>query len=200
MCKYKVGSAITNKLLSVPNNKFYYVKYISWVKLSRGKDVDPICFVLFWFFPSQKTSLYTRKCFSSLKKLVWLTESFLFSFIPLSENLTRWSIPLKQFVGKSQQIVWVCLNILWGWHLKGYYIYGNQISAMRTGIRRSCSHIESWRAFLVYIFSIHFKNVHERNKTPFLFVVLRYKLQFRVCFAVWAYYLRRCIQNLKKIL
>ena len=38
-------------------------KYIPCIKLSRGKDVDPICFILVWFFPSQKTSLCTRKCF-----------------------------------------------------------------------------------------------------------------------------------------
>ena len=38
-------------------------KYIPCIKLSRGKDVDSICFILVWFFPSQKTSLCTRKCF-----------------------------------------------------------------------------------------------------------------------------------------
>ena len=27
----------------------------------------------------------------------------------------------QQFVGKWRQIVWVCLTILWGWHLKGCY-------------------------------------------------------------------------------
>ena len=33
---------------------------------------------------------------------------------PLSANPTKWSNTLKQFVGKSQQIVSVCLIILWG--------------------------------------------------------------------------------------
>ena len=37
---------------------------------------------------------------------------------PLSANHTKWSNTLKQFVGKNRRIVWVCLTILWGWHLK----------------------------------------------------------------------------------
>ena len=35
-------------------------------------------------------------------------------FSPLSANPTKWSNTLKQLVGKSQRIVWVCLTILWG--------------------------------------------------------------------------------------
>ena len=35
----------------------------------------------------------------------------------LSANPAKWSNTLKQFVGKSRQIVWVCLTILWGWQL-----------------------------------------------------------------------------------
>ena len=38
---------------------------------------------------------------------------------PLRANLTKWSNTLKQFVGKSRRIVWVCLIILWVWRLKG---------------------------------------------------------------------------------
>ena len=37
---------------------------------------------------------------------------------PLSANPAKRSNTLKQLVGKSQQIVWVCLTILWGWRLK----------------------------------------------------------------------------------
>ena len=37
----------------------------------------------------------------------------------LSVNPTKWSNTRKEFVGNSRQIVWVCLTILWGWHLKG---------------------------------------------------------------------------------
>ena len=38
---------------------------------------------------------------------------------PLSANSTKWPNILKQFVGCCQLIVWVCLNILQGWYLKG---------------------------------------------------------------------------------
>ena len=34
---------------------------------------------------------------------------------PLSDKRTKWSNILKQFVGNSRRIVWVCLTILWGW-------------------------------------------------------------------------------------
>ena len=37
----------------------------------------------------------------------------------LSNNLTKLSNTLIQFVGKIQQIVWLCLIILWGSRLKG---------------------------------------------------------------------------------
>ena len=38
---------------------------------------------------------------------------------PLSADPTKWSNTLKQFVGNSWRIVWVCLTILLGWHFKG---------------------------------------------------------------------------------
>ena len=34
-------------------------------------------------------------------------------------NPTKWSNILKQFVGKSWRIAWVCMTILLGWHLNG---------------------------------------------------------------------------------
>ena len=37
---------------------------------------------------------------------------------PLSANPAKLLIILKQFVGNSRRIVWVCLTILWGWCLK----------------------------------------------------------------------------------
>ena len=36
-----------------------------------------------------------------------------------SENPTKWSKTLKQFVGYCRRIVWVFLTILWGFLLKG---------------------------------------------------------------------------------
>ena len=44
---------------------------------------------------------------------------FLRFFNPLRANPTKWSNTLKQFVGNSRQIAWVCLTILWDWRLKG---------------------------------------------------------------------------------
>ena len=42
---------------------------------------------------------------------------------PLHANRTKWSNTLKQFVDEySQGVVWVCLTILCGWHLKVYPI------------------------------------------------------------------------------
>ena len=41
-------------------------------------------------------------------------------FNPLSANPTKCSNTLKQFVGNSQQTVWVCLTIWWGWCLKDW--------------------------------------------------------------------------------
>ena len=42
----------------------------------------------------------------------------LFAFNPFIANSTKWLSTLKQFVGNSRRIVWVCLTILWG-ALKG---------------------------------------------------------------------------------
>ena len=48
---------------------------------------------------------------------------FLIIINPLSANPTKWSNTLKQFVGESRWIVWVCLTILWGWRLKGWMLW-----------------------------------------------------------------------------
>ena len=45
------------------------------------------------------------------------------TLIPLSVNFTKWSNIFKQLVDNSRWIVWVCLTILWGWRLKGYWSY-----------------------------------------------------------------------------
>ena len=39
-------------------------------------------------------------------------------FNALSTNPIKWSNTLKQFVGDSRRIAWVCLTILLGWCLK----------------------------------------------------------------------------------
>ena len=52
----------------------------------------------------------------------YVAGNFRFSFLKvlnlLSANPTKWSNALKQFVGKSRQIVWVRLAILWSSRLK----------------------------------------------------------------------------------
>ena len=56
---------------------------------------------------------------------------YLFPLILLSANPTKWSNTLKQFIGNSRRIDWVCLTISWGWHLNGYvkdfYFLSNRI-------------------------------------------------------------------------
>ena len=61
-------------------------------------------------------------CFVSnmLVLLVWIIHLVKVNDVnPLSANPTKWSNTLKQFVGKTWRIVWVCSTILWCWHLKG---------------------------------------------------------------------------------
>ena len=69
------------------------------------------------FFTHQKTAPKNVLEATCLK----VSECTLFSLFinPLSGNPTKWSNTLDKFVGKSQRIVWVWLNILWGWRLKG---------------------------------------------------------------------------------
>ena len=48
-------------------------------------------------------------------------------FHSLNSNSSKWSNTLKQFVGCCRRIVWVCLTILWSWHLKGLSILSLRI-------------------------------------------------------------------------
>ena len=48
-----------------------------------------------------------------------------FSYITVSVRRHHWGVKKldvnpKSQAANSRQIVWVCLTILWGWHLKGY--------------------------------------------------------------------------------
>ena len=56
------------------------------------------------------------------EELFWTENSGLLRYRitvnPLNVNPTKWSNTVKQFVGNSQQIAWVCLTILWGLALK----------------------------------------------------------------------------------
>ena len=45
--------------------------------------------------------------------------SFEMKINTLRANPTKWPNTLKQFVGNSRRIVWLCLIIFGGWRLKG---------------------------------------------------------------------------------
>ena len=102
-----------------PNRKSYEKTF----KLIHTKKSRPLCFSscalqnIFIFTPA-KNYWPTTEC--SKRYLIESTKAHLSSNVNLlSVNFTKWSNKLKELVGKSRQIVWVCLTILWGWQLKG---------------------------------------------------------------------------------
>ena len=60
-----------------------------------------------------KPSTNDLRCCSRIKE-----ESYDYSSRYAYSLWSKWSNTLKQFVGKSQRIVWMFLTILWDWHLK----------------------------------------------------------------------------------
>ena len=75
--------------------------------------VDLIWWSIYRYFKHLVKHAWWNYFPKSFMILVWL------GLNPLSFNPTKWSNTLKQFVGNSQRIVWVCLTILWGWRVKG---------------------------------------------------------------------------------
>ena len=80
-----------------------------------------------WFFRGRKLKY---KGLQSLLSQTWnmrmlirsnpyalLRFNFLVTVIPLDTNLIKWSNTLKKFLKFCRRIVWVCLNISWGWRL-----------------------------------------------------------------------------------
>ena len=59
----------------------------------------------------------------SWKQAVWNVNIGRKSINPLSANPTKWSNTLKQFVGKSRQIVWSVSNHFMELVLKGLSLY-----------------------------------------------------------------------------
>ena len=55
---------------------------------------------------------------NAFSRFIRPAEMKIFNVNPLSANSTKWSNTLKQYVGNMLHIVWVCLTVLWGWHLK----------------------------------------------------------------------------------
>ena len=73
----------------------------------------------FFFINDNSLKSFTDQIFSNLRLNTYINDSqFRKTLNPLSANPTKWSNILKKFVGKTQQIVWVCLTISWGWCLK----------------------------------------------------------------------------------
>ena len=62
--------------------------------------------------------------------------NFLEELNPLSHKPIEWSNTLKQFVGNSRRIVWVCLTILCGWRLKGYLDFITFCKTMQIGVKK----------------------------------------------------------------
>ena len=72
------------------------------------------------FFLQMKKNLFINYALRAIWQKSFLAEViFKLSWInPLNANDTKWSNTLKQFIGNSQQIIWVFLTILWGLALK----------------------------------------------------------------------------------
>ena len=107
-------------------SKFYHFR-----KTKKQKKIEK----------SKSSKQYRKGIFLQRLKSSWL---FLNS---LSANPTKWSSTLKQFVGNSRRIVWVCLTILWGWRLKGYSIPGWFTAIL---FRFSCITIMASTSFLKF--------------------------------------------------
>ena len=73
--------------------------------------------------PSTVLKISERRCSVQMPFIHALSNNnrmlFRLEINSLSDNPTKWLNVLKQFVGKSWRIVWVCLTILWGCRLKG---------------------------------------------------------------------------------
>ena len=65
-------------------------------------------------FLSSRNKLENLQC----KSFDWSLYDCNIGLNPLSANPTKRSNTLKQFVDCCRRIVWVCLTILWGWHLR----------------------------------------------------------------------------------
>ena len=76
----------------------------------------------FFFSIAWVTLCYQAAFLPSLRQAIKssIYPYILANFDPLSDNRTRWSNKLKQFIGCCRRIVWVSFTILWGCHLMGY--------------------------------------------------------------------------------
>ena len=108
-----VGISRSGKTFSISSSWVIFLKskrtYIFKRKLARS--------VLLFYF---KNTGMVLNSFDSIKyrviEVFWnLTAS---DINPLTTNITKWPNTRKQFVSCCQQIVWLCLTILWDWRVK----------------------------------------------------------------------------------
>ena len=83
-------------------------QYQTWVEV----ELFQIPFIMFYFI--------WLKVLWSPSQCHWLCTCIYKKCEKIDASPIKWSIALKQFVGKSQRIFWVCLAILRSWHLKGW--------------------------------------------------------------------------------
>ena len=85
------------------------------INLEHNQVINLLFLVFIWNKHNDSKSI-----FQNGQKMVLTSQNGQTHFNLLSANPSKCSNTLKQFVGNSRQIVWVCLTILWGWHLKGW--------------------------------------------------------------------------------
>ena len=112
-------------ILFVPNSVSItpWIHDTNWTYTRRSGDVQNIfctCSVrsVYVFCPGKVRKNFFFESFNSLLIFLELWEIIVTATQnPLSANPTKWPNTLKQFVGCSRRIFWVCLTILWGWRL-----------------------------------------------------------------------------------
>ena len=96
----------------------------------------------------------------------------LVSFNPLSTKFTKWSNTLKQFVGFCRRIVWVCLTILWDWHLRVNYYSEDDKNNLDTNFQNYQTTFSEVIIPLSHCVTLHrtgFIHIYERNPERKLF-------------------------------
>ena len=118
-----------------------------------------------WFSDVFRGNIKGILAWGGLSRSWWILKLILWA--PTPQHGQTYS---KKVVGNSQLIVWVCLTILWGWHLKGWWsTYRAFISNMIDAIVNYC--FQCWLKFPSFNL---FNNVNKRK------TVINVKLQENV--------------------
>ena len=95
-----------NQSIDLPRKSMDWFLYDNGLRHERVK-YHWIFFAAIFLFPISGKSILSKKFWEIFHKNYH-------NISPLSDKRTKWSNTLKLFV-----IAWVCLTILWDWHLKG---------------------------------------------------------------------------------